>query len=121
MPKTTTEKADELVAKANELLKAAEELKAQAAREEVTRYRYPKEPRPGMNKFTIAVRFRGDSQWYQFLILRVPGKGYFTTGRQKNAWFATWENFIDWLRSDDVTQCGKLCSLNLGVMEMTVP
>ena len=122
MPESAAEKADELVRKANELLQAAEALRAQAVKE-ATRYQYPKEPdSTGPNKFSIAVKFRGSPQWYEFLVLRVPGKGYFTTGREQgNQWFATWKDFVDWLRSDDITDNGKLCSLIFGSKEYEVP
>jgi hypothetical protein len=115
--KSTADKADELVAKANELLKAAEELRSQAAQE--AKYRYPAEPH--YPKGSISVKFRGNSQWYEYLVIRVPGKGYYTTGQGETAHFTTWRSFIDWLRSDDVADCGKYTSLVLGTSELVVP
>lgn len=117
--KTTTEKADELVAKANELLKAAEELKAQAARE-AARYQYPAEP--PFQRGSISVKFRGSSQWYEYLVIRAPGgKGYYTTGQGDTAHYASWRKFVDWLRSDDIVESTKYTSLVLGTSEIPVP
>lgn len=116
--KSTTQKADDLIAKANELLKAAEELKAQAAKE-ATQYRYPAEP--PFTRGSIAVKFRGNSQWYEYLVVRVPGKGFYTTGQGETSHFTTWRKFVDWLRSDDVADCGKFTSLMLGTTEIVVP
>lgn len=53
------------------------------------------------NMMHVRVKFKGTTAIYTFLILQTP-VGYFTTGTEKNSFFRTWDNLLDWLDSSDV-------------------
>ena len=52
---------------------------------------------------TMEVKFLTAPDWYRFLIMHVPGKGYYTTGTMgENQFFATWEEVLAYFSKDDV-------------------
>lgn len=61
----------------------------------------PAEPPSIFTMFTVAVRFKMRGKRYQFLILRAGGT-YWTTGKDKNASFPSWEALCAWLEGPDV-------------------
>lgn len=48
------------------------------------------------------IRIKHGLRWYEYLIVYVPNRGYFTTGtREDNKHFRTWEKLVDWIRAQD--------------------
>lgn len=109
--------AAELVAKAEEMLEAAKQIRQEAA----TRYEYPKQP--DFQYGVISVKFRGGYSTYKFVLFMPRLNGpIFTTGQQENTTkFKDWGAFIDWLRSDDVIWNSTLDRLTLSTTTVPVP
>ena len=52
---------------------------------------------------TVTVKFTNSPHWYRYLIMHVPGKGYYTTGTTAdNGWFPTWARLWEYLNGPDV-------------------
>lgn len=107
-------KADQLVTTAERMLKEAEAIRTELAQR---RYQYP--TNPGWTYSAIDVKFRGTTTWYTFVLYQPRGKSggpIYTTGRRSEyAMFSDWEAFIDWLRSDDVSDSSSYYRLDIGV------
>lgn len=59
-------------------------------------------PPPGV-WMTVEVKFHTSIHWYRYLILHVPGKGYYTTGSlDENKHFATWQALLAYFNKDDI-------------------
>lgn len=101
--KTPAEQADELVAKANEMLAAAEKLR--------NSFTYP--TRPDWVYGSIRVNFRGNYRNYTYLVYMPRStEKIWTTGTVPGTKeFENWEAFVDWLRGDDVQSHGLLIRL----------
>ena len=70
-------------------------------REELAMLETP-EPKPG-SWLTVEVKFHSSPYWYRYLILHVPGKGYYTTGSMdENKYFASWKEMLAYFNKDDV-------------------
>lgn len=109
--------AAELVAKAEEMLEAAKQLRQEAS----TRYVYPAEPT--FQYGVITVRFRNSSTSYKYLLF-MPRRGgpIFTTGQdERTTKFNNWNEFVDWIRSDDVTYNTTLDQLVMTSYSVTLP
>lgn len=59
-------------------------------------------PPPG-SWLTVEVKFHTSPHWYRYLILHVPGKGYYTTASMdENKYFATWGGMLAYFNKDDI-------------------
>lgn len=118
MPKTPEQQADELVAKANELLEEAKRMREAVA----TQLKYPERPRWCYGY--IDVKFSEFGKYYRYLVY-LPGltdDGVYTTGsRPGGGSHKSWEAFIDWLRSSDVYRHGALEQLQSGEGKVYIP
>jgi hypothetical protein len=62
-------------------------------------------PPPGGTTLEVEVQFALNPNTYKFVIMSVPGKGYYTTGTlPENSFFATWAKLWDYFNSDDVVR-----------------
>ena len=64
---------------------------------------------------TVMVKFFASPHWYRFLIMHVPGKGYYTTGQADNGFFPTWEKLWEYLDGPEVQYRSQIDHLELKV------
>lgn len=77
--------------------------KLKAARAEVV----PAEPTSPW--LAVEVQYEENGAWYMYLILHVPGRGYYTTGvKGENSYFATWADLWRYFNSEDIHQRGTI-------------
>lgn len=69
---------------------------------------------PPASRLTVSVKFWSSPYVYRYLILHVPGKGYYTTGSMdENKYFATWEDMLAYFNKDDVERRSAFSVLTL--------
>jgi 8-oxo-dGTP pyrophosphatase MutT (NUDIX family) len=95
-----------------------EELSTRAAdlRRKIRANKIPLAPTVAVgDSFAVDVKFTSSGPHYRFLLQRVPGKGWYTTGQKpENAQFPTWEALVTWLRGPDVHSHSSVVALNKG-------
>lgn len=64
------------------------------------------EPDHRHNKWTVSVRYVGSTEVYEYVILRSPRGGYYTTGIGKEKRFESWKDLIAWLHGKRVAWHG---------------
>lgn len=96
---TTEQQVLENIAAARRVLENAErDLKAIRDAKQL-----PKAPDSSYgNRFTMTVRFPGNSKQYEFLLIRVNGIWYTTGTTRDSMVFASWQALVKWVRSETV-------------------
>lgn len=76
------------------------------AEEERERRKNAPEPDDHHNKWAVSVRYAGSTAVYEYLIIRAPRGGYFTTGTGHEKCFSSWEALVAWLHGPRVAWHG---------------